>query len=91
MDSGNAYNVCSNAYITSFANNAPATLIGPPGILKTKVNGGRGNPLFAYANPTLALANYTGPTGFNMGSRNNLYGPGYFNIDHGPRQNIPHL
>jgi hypothetical protein len=87
--SGNAYNAQSNAYITSFANDAPATLTGPISSLKAKVNGGEGNPVFAYANPTAALAAYTGPTGFNVGSRNNLRGPGYFDIDMGLGKTFP--
>ena len=81
--SGNVYTAYSNAYITSFANNAPATLIGSPGTLKTKLTGGLGKPLSAYTSRTQALAAFTGPTGFNIGSRNSLYGPGYFNIDLG--------
>jgi hypothetical protein len=86
---GNAYTVYSNAYVAGFTTNAPATLIGSPGLLKTKVNGGKGQPLFAYSNPTAALAAFTGPTGFNVGSRNNLRGPGFFNIDLGLGKTFP--
>ena len=41
---GQAYNAYSNAYITSFANNAPATLTGNPSLLRAKVQhqGGTG-------------------------------------------------
>ncbi|MFZ1941663.1 MAG: TonB-dependent receptor [Terracidiphilus sp.] len=78
---GEAYTINSNAYVAGFANNAPATLIASPAILKTKIHGGEGNPLNAYANPAQALAAFTGPTGFNIGSRNNLFGPGFFNLD----------
>jgi len=87
--SGVAYNATANAYITSFANDAPATLIAPPGAMNIKINGGKGNPLFAYANPTAALNAYTGPTGFNIGSRNNLYGPKYFDLDLGLGKTFP--
>jgi hypothetical protein len=86
---GNVYNAGSNAYVAGFANNAPATLTGPIELMKTKVNGGGGNPLYAYSNPTGALAAYTGPTGFAIGTRNNLYGPGYFDFDMGLGKTFP--
>ena len=87
--SGTVYNASSNAYIAGFATLAPATLIGPSGALKAKVNGGNGNLLYAYANPTNALAAFTGPTGFAIGSRNNLTGPGYFDVDLGLGKTFP--
>jgi len=86
---GNPYNAYSNAFIASFANDAPATLIGPPGAVRTKISGGKGQPLFAFANPAVALAGFTGPTGFDIGSRNNLRGPGYFNLDLGLGKTFP--
>jgi len=86
---GNPYHAFSNAFIASFANNAPATLIGPSGDLRTKINGGKGQPLFAFASPAVALADFTGPTGFNIGSRNNLRGPGFFNLDLGLGKTFP--
>ncbi len=79
---GVAYNAGANAFVASFANNAPATLIGSPGLLNTHINK-QGTSLMAFSNPTAALAAFTGPTGFDIGSRNNLRGPGYFNIDLG--------
>lgn len=82
-DTGEAYNSISNAYVAGFANNAPATLIGPIGLLKTKINGGGGASLNAFADPTGALGALTGPTGFDIGTRNNLRGPGYFNLNLG--------
>jgi hypothetical protein len=89
LHSGNAYSIYSNAFVAGFANDAPATLIAPPGVLKTKIHGGNGNPLYAFANPAQALGAFTGPTGFNIGSRNNLYGPGFFNLDLGLGKTFP--
>jgi len=86
---GIAYNASSNAFIAGFANDAPATLIGSPALLKAKINGGEGRPLYAYSNPAAALAAYTGPTGFKFGTRNNLWGPGYFNMDLGLGKTFP--
>jgi len=78
---GTAYQVYSNAFVAGFATDAPATLIGTQGYLKTKINGGKGAPLFAFANPTQALAQFTGPTGFSIGQRNSERGPGFVDLD----------
>ena len=86
---GNAYQAFSNAYVAGFANNAPATLIGSIANLKTHINGGKGAALFAFSDPTAALNSYTGPTGFAVGTRNNLRGPGFFNIDLGLGKTFP--
>jgi hypothetical protein len=78
---GVAYSAFSNAYVAGFANDAPATLTGAIADMKTKIHKGSNGTLYAYADPAKAVADYTGPTGFNIGSRNNLRGPGYFNMD----------
>jgi hypothetical protein len=80
---GNAYFATANAFVAGYANDAPAILVGPIGDLKAHVTGGEGGGVFAYSNPTKALSDYTGPLGFQIGSRNNLRGPGYFNLDMG--------
>jgi Carboxypeptidase regulatory-like domain len=86
---GIAYSAQSNAYVTGFANNAPATLIGTISTLNTKIHGGNGAPLNAYTNSAAADAAFTGPTGFNIGTRNNLRGPGFFNLDLGLGKTFP--
>lgn len=87
---GYAYTVYSNAYVAGFINNAPATLTGPAAILQTHVqHAGHGKAPNAFANPTAALAAFTGPTGFNIGRRNNFRGPGYFNMDLGLGKTFP--
>lgn len=86
---GQAYNANSYAFVASFANDAPATLIGSPALLKTKIHGGEGQALNAFANSSAALSAYTGPTGLDIGSRNNLRGPGYFNMDLGLGKTFP--
>ena len=82
---GNPYNPGANAFVAGFSNNAAAILV--PGAstadLKIHLNGGKGQPLYAFANPQKANADYTGPIGFELGSRNNLYGPGFFDLDLG--------
>ena len=86
---GVAFNAGSNAYVAGFANDAPATLIGPTALLRTHINGGRGAALNYFTSPTAALGAFTGPTGFNIGTRNNLRGPGYFNLDLGLGKTFP--
>ena len=86
---GVAFNASSNAFVASFANNAPATLIGPTALLRTRINGGSGAALNYFTSPTSALGAFTGPTGFDIGTRNNLRGPGYFNLDLGLGKTFP--
>jgi len=86
---GVAYTPFSNAYVAGFANDAPATLIGSTGAVKTKIHGGEGQPLNAFASSSAADAAYTGPTGFSIGGRNSLRGPGFFNIDLGLGKTFP--
>jgi hypothetical protein len=89
VHTGNAYFASSNAFVAGYANDAPAILTGPISDLRIHLNGGKGQTLFAYANPTQANADFTGPLGFNIGTRNNLRGPGYFNLDMGVGKRFP--
>jgi hypothetical protein len=87
--SGIAYSASSLAFVAGYANNAPAILTGSPSDLKIHLNGGKGQPLNGFANPNQANADYVGPIGFDIGTRNNLRGPGYFNIDLGLAKSFP--
>ena len=87
--SGNAYYAQTLAFVAGYANNAPAILTGSSSDVKIHLNGGKGQPLFGYANPDQAKAAYTGPVGFNIGERNNLRGPSYFNFDLGLAKSFP--
>jgi hypothetical protein len=86
---GKAYFAQANAYLASFSNDAPAILTGPISLLKAHVTGGAGQSLNLYSNPTAAVNAFTGPVGFQIGSRNNLRGPGYFNLDLGVGKTFP--
>jgi hypothetical protein len=86
---GGAYFATANAFVAGYANNAPATLIGPPSDLKIHLSGGKGQPVLAFANPSQANADYIGPVGFDIGSRNNLRGPTYFSMDMGLAKGFP--
>jgi Carboxypeptidase regulatory-like domain len=87
--SGNAYFQFANAFVAGYANNAPAILVGPKSDLHIHLNGGHGQALLGYANVPQANADYTGPVGFNIGARNNLRGPQYFDMDMGLGKTFP--
>ncbi|HEY1759454.1 MAG TPA: carboxypeptidase-like regulatory domain-containing protein [Bryobacteraceae bacterium] len=80
---GYPYFAGANAFVAGYANNAPAILTGSVADLKIKTHGGQGQPLNAYANTAKADSDFEGPLGFQIGSRNNLYGPKYFDLDLG--------
>jgi hypothetical protein len=79
--SGDPYTVFSNAFVASFANDAPAILIGNKADLNAHPNKQADGAVFMYTNPTQAAADFEGPLGFNIGSRNAFRGPDYFNMD----------
>jgi hypothetical protein len=79
--SGDPYTVFSNAFVASFANDAPAILTGNKADLNAHPNKEANNAIFMFKNPTQAAADFEGPIGFNFGSRNGFRGPDYFNMD----------
>ena len=87
--SGGAYFAAANAFVAGYANNAPAILTGPISDLKVHLNGGHGQALNAYANTSQANSDFVGPLGFNIGARNNLRGPSYFDMDAGAEKSFP--
>jgi hypothetical protein len=89
VHTGNAYFAGANAFVAGYANNAPAILVGPISDLSIHLSGGHGQPLIGFSNPSQANADYVGPIGFTIGSRNNLRGPGYFNLDMGLGKAFP--
>ncbi|HTX75190.1 MAG TPA: hypothetical protein VMD29_03215, partial [Terracidiphilus sp.] len=86
---GYAWTAFSNAYIAGFITDAPATLIGSTALARTHITGGQGQPVNIFANQPAAVADFMGPTGFAIGSRNNLRGPGFFNLDLGLGKTFP--
>jgi hypothetical protein len=89
VHTGLPYFAAANAFVAGYSNNAPGILTGPISDLKIKLNGGKGQTLYAYSNPSQANADYTGPVGFQIGSRNNLRGPRYFDLDLGLGKAFP--
>ncbi len=86
---GQAWGTVSNAFVASFANDAPAILVGPKSNTKfhlTKMPTGGVN---VFANNALAASSYQGPLGFSIGARNGLRGPQYFDADMGLGKTFP--
>jgi hypothetical protein len=80
--SGQAFSTVSSAFVASYSNDAQAILVGPKSALARNVHKINGQ-LNLFANPAAAAAAFTGPVGFQIGSRNNLRGPKYFDQDLG--------
>ncbi len=87
--SGIAYSSVTGAYLMGYANNAPAILVGNPSALKQNIHKLDDGTINIYADPTVATDAFINPVGFQMGSRNSLRGPGYFNVDLGFAKKFP--
>ena len=81
--SGIAFSTVSSAFVAGYANDAPGIFNGDTGAIKRKVHKTQDGTLTLFADPTAAKAAFQGPIGFQIGSRNSLRGPQYFNIDFG--------
>ena len=89
-NSGFAFTTVSNAFPISFLNNAPAVFIGNESDLKVHVHPDPSSgAIQLFADPTKARAAFRGPLGLEGGTRNNLRGPGYFNVDMGLAKRFP--
>ena len=86
---GFPWQTSSNAFVASYSNDAPGILVGNPSLAKTHLTKLPGGGVSDFANAKTAAAQYIGPVGFHIGSRNDLRGPGYVNADMGLAKNIP--
>ena len=86
---GQAWGTVSNAYVASFANDAPAILIGSKKNVATHLTKLPGGGVNVFANNLLAAGSYGGPVGFKIGARNSLRGPNFFNADLGLGKTFP--
>ena len=80
---GFPYFATSSAFVAGYANNAPAVLSGNPSALAASPHKDAAGKVWMYKDVDAALTSYSAPTGFNIGSRNNLYGLHYTNVDLG--------
>jgi hypothetical protein len=81
--SGNAWSTASSAFLAGYANNAAALFNGDNSAIQRKVHKTSGGTLTQFADPTRALTAFQGPIGFQVGPRNSMRGPQYFDLDTG--------
>ena len=91
---GLAFQTVSNSFPISFANNVPAIFNGDTSALKVdtheEINASTGLPTIQlFKNVTAAQGAFSGPVGFQVGSRNNLRGPHFSNFDMGLIKHFP--
>jgi hypothetical protein len=85
---GTPYMANSVAFLMSYSNEDPAILTGSLGPMKSHVTV-QGGQVYAFKNYQQAYSQYRGPVGFEIGSRNNLRGPGFFDLDLGVGKTFP--
>jgi hypothetical protein len=86
---GLAWGTDSNAFDASYSNDAPGILVGQRSTVSTHLQKLSGGGVNIFANKAAAQAAYVGPIGFQIGARNGLRGPKYFNQDLGLAKNFP--
>ncbi len=86
--SGQAYGTVSSAFVAGYANDAPGIFNGNTAALKHNLHKDSGGAVQLYADPAAAAAAFSGPVGLQIGSRNNLRGPQFFNFDAGLAKNF---
>ncbi|MGB6781325.1 MAG: carboxypeptidase-like regulatory domain-containing protein [Terracidiphilus sp.] len=87
---GQPYMANSIAFLMSYSNEDPAILSGSlSGLTKSHVTVGSDGVVSTFKNPVTAFSQWRGPVGFEMGSRNNLRGPGFFDTDLGLGKSFP--
>jgi Carboxypeptidase regulatory-like domain len=77
---GFAYTTVADAFPFSFNNNVPAIFNGDTAAIKTSIHQ-IGGQVQLFANPTAAMGAFSGPIGQEAGSRNNLRGPRFSDVD----------
>lgn len=80
---GYAWSTVSNAFVPSYSNDAPAFFNGPNRDLRAHISQSSSGQVNIFAKGNATASEFSGPVGFNVGSRNNLRGPGYFDMDAG--------
>ena len=86
--SGLAFGTVSNAFVASFNEDAPAIFLGNHAAIAAHVHK-IGSSVQMFSSQAAAAADYTGPVGLTVGSRNNLRGPTAFNMDGGLAKIFP--
>jgi hypothetical protein len=87
--SGVAFTAFSNAYVAGFSNDAPAIFDGDRNSVEAHVHKNSDGTVNLFTSPSAAAAAYSGPVGFQIGSRNNLRGPSAWAMDAGLAKTFP--
>ncbi len=87
---GEPWSTTSNAFVASYSNDAPAIFVGSnASAIKNQVTKLPGGGVRDFANSSTAAASFQGPVGFQMGPRNQMTGPKFFNADMGLQKTFP--
>ena len=78
--SGFAFSTNTGAFPVGFVFDSPAVLTGSSSALSTSIHSDNG-AMQLFANPAAAQAAFSNPFGGEIGTRNNLRGPGFVNFD----------
>lgn len=87
--SGNAFGTVSSAFVAGYSNDAPGILVGTPTLVSPRAHKTADGSVNLFRDPVAAQGAFTGPVGFHIGSRNNLRGPNFFNLDLGLAKTFP--
>ena len=87
---GFPYYANTTAYGASYANLAPAILVGPASAVNSRPHKDPSTGyVFAFNDPAAAAAAFTGPVGLTLGQRNELRSPHFTSIDLGAGKTFP--
>jgi hypothetical protein len=87
---GEPWSTSSLAFVASYSNDAPAIFIGSdPSVIKNQVTKLPGGGVSDFSNARLAASSFEGPVGFQIGPRNQMTGPRFFNADMGLQKTFP--
>ena len=78
--SGFAFSSTTGAFPLGFVFDSPGVLTGPSSALSTHIHDDNG-AIQLFSNPTAAVNAFSNPFGGELGTRNNLRGPGFINFD----------
>jgi hypothetical protein len=87
--SGQAFGTNSNAFVAGYSNDAPAIFNGDRVGVQAHVHKTASGQVNLFSDPVRAQSDFTGPVGFNIGSRNNLRGPQFYNQNFGLAKTFP--
>jgi hypothetical protein len=79
--SGLPFSTTTGSFPTSFIFNSPAVLTGSGAALQGQIHDAPGGTIQFFADPATARAEFRNPFGGEIGGRNILRGPGFWNVD----------